>query len=661
VAATTVASPVSSPATGATGREPDRPGWRTMVAFLVVASALGAVSRATMLDGAEFATVWPAAGVTVLWLLVRRAPPVSIDTGLMAGSMLAFGLLSGIPSWQALVLASAHTLQSVLVVCLLRRYLPMLWGAGGTRALDSPRLFAGYLACVTVGVVATAIPLTAVWVAAADQDTGLDMLLWTGRNLCGILLVTTAGLLLFHHLAQPRPRPRLWEGSSLEFVAACLTSVAVYVVVFALDAPSLLFLVLGALIWCGVRFGTLMNSLHLLVLGYVAVWATLQGSGPFTASDAMVDALLVQFFVVATVSVGLALSTGLDERRTLHGQLLQRTQEMTYQTQLLHAVVNSMAEGLAVVDDAGRWLLRNPAATRVGGLAGDLRGMLAAAPGDQDPLALALAGETIRDMELEVAVPQGRILAVSAAPLPRDSVTGRARALLIFRDATVEHARRVDLTAFAAVVAHDLRNPLAGIESWTEMMAGELDDSDLDRDLLRRYIDRVAAGTRRMKHLIDDLLDRATHDSALQVRRVDVAALATEVANEHGASGHVRIGPVPAVHADPVLVRQVLENLIGNALKFVPSGAEPQVSVSGRSTDSGTVAITVADQGVGLPSGSHDGVFEPHHREHPGYDGRGLGLAICRRIVERHGGTITARDNEGGNGAVFEFTLPSPD
>ena len=88
------------------------------------------------------------------------------------------------------------------------------------------------------------------------------------------------------------------------------------------------------------------------------------------------------------------------------------------------------------------------------------------------------AGETVRDMEIQVSDPPGagRILAVSAAPLPRDSVTGRARALLIFRDATVEHARRVDLTAFAEVVAHDLRNPLAAVESWTEMMALELGD-----------------------------------------------------------------------------------------------------------------------------------------------------------------------------------------
>ena len=65
--------------------------------------------------------------------------------------------------------------------------------------------------------------------------------------------------------------------------------------------------------------------------------------------------------------------------------------------------------------------------------------------------------------------------------------------------------------------------------------------------------------------------------------------------------------------------------------------------------------------GVGLPAGTHDDVFEPHQRAHPTYDGRGLGLSICRRIVERHGGSISARDNERGRGAVFEFTLPSPD
>ena len=526
-------------------------------------------------------------------------------------------------------------------------------------------MLAGYLACITGGVVASAVPVTAVWLLAADPDTGLDMLLWIARNICGILLVTTAGLLLFHHLAQPRPRPRLWEGSTLEFVAACLTSVAVYVVVFVLDTPSLLFLVLGVLIWCGVRFGTLMTSLHLLVLGYLAVWATLEGSGPFTESDPMVNALLVQFFVVATAVDG---TRPVDRARRAPGparsSCVEGTREMTDQAQLLNAVVNSMAEGLAVVDDAGQWLLRNPAATRVGGLAGDLRALLSSALRRRRPAgAGARRAAPCATASSVVSGPPGagRILAVSAAPLPRDSDTGRARALLIFRDATVEHARRVDLTAFAEVVAHDLRNPLAAVESWTEMMAAELEDGEVETGLLEEYIDRVGSGTRRMTALIEDLLGRATQDAALQLRRVDVATLAEEVAADHGATDQVKVGDIPEVRADAALVRQVLDNLLGNALKFVAPGDEPRITVTGRRTDSGTVAIAVADQGVGLPPGADERVFEEHHRAHPSYDGRGLGLAICRRVVERHGGSITARNNPAGRGAVFELTLPSAD
>ncbi len=87
--------------------------------------------------------------------------------------------------------------------------------------------------------------------------------------------------------------------------------------------------------------------------------------------------------------------------------------------------------------------------------------------------------------------------------------------------------------------------------------------------------------------------------------------------------------------------------------------------MTGRRTAFGTVAIAVADEGIGLPPGAHERIFEQHHRAHTSYDGRGLGLTICRRIVERHGGSITARDAEperpGGRGAVFELTLPSPD
>jgi signal transduction histidine kinase len=644
--------------TGETERTRAGPIW--LPVFVVAYVVLGLRGRATIIDGTELATIWPAAGVAVLWLMVRRAAPLSLDTALLAGTSFLVNWLTGAPLWLALLLTTTNIAQTLVVVALMRRTLPPRTTAG---AIDAPRRLARYLASVGIGVLAgTALGIVGLGVAGQPVSL-LDASLWFGRNVCGILVLTTVGLLLVQYFSEPHPRPKLWRGTRWEFGAACLVSGALYVTVFVIEVDSMLFLLLGVVIWFGVRFGTLTNALHTLVAGNLAVAATLAGMGPFTHESPQENALLVQLFLITTACVGLALSTSLDEREALVNELRKSTDEATDQAQLLNAVVNSMAEGLIVVDDSGRWLLRNPAASRVGGLADDLRALMSSSEGEPDPLTLALTGETVRDRELEVVGPkgQGRILAVSSTPLPPDPATGRARALLIFRDATIEHARRVDLTAFADVVAHDLRNPLAAVESWTEMMAAELAEGEVEPELVHRYVERVGVSSRRMNDLIDDLLDRATNStSALQLRRVDVGALAEEVATDHDAAAQVTVGEIPAVHADPALVRQVVDNLLGNALKFVRDGTEPKVSVTGRKTGSGTVAISVSDEGIGLPPGAHDQVFEERHRAHSTYDGRGLGLAICRRIVERHGGSISARDNA-PDGAVFEFTLPAPD
>ena len=638
-----------------------RPGWVAVVAFLVAGSIAGFAGRATQIEGTDIAALWPASGVVLAWFVVRRVTWRSVDSVLYFAAMLVAALATGIPTGDAFVLALAHWSQGVVAVELLRRALPELDDGYTTITRDAPRRLARYLASVGTGALVSTVVWISGWRLLGHEGSIFEASLWFGRNACGTVVVGTALLLLIRYLARPRPRPRLSSKGRLELLAASATSAVFYLLVFVADFHSMLFLLLGVGVWFGARFGTLINALHTFVVGQLAVLATLAGTGPFAQDEPRMNALLVQVFLLATAGTVLALSTGLEERRALHAELVQSTREMTYQAQLMDAVVSSMAEGLAVVDDCGRWLLRNPAATRVGGFAGDLRALLATSAGG-DPLARALAGHTVRDVELRIsdAPGAGRILAVSAAPLPRDSVTGRARALLIFRDATVEHARRIDLTAFAEVVAHDLRNPLAAVESWTEMMAVELGDGPVEAELFRDYVDRVGAGTRRMKVLIEDLLGRATHDSTLQLRRVDVTALAEEVAADHGATDHVKVGDIPDVLADAALVRQVLDNLLGNALKFVPAGDDPRISVTGRRTDSGTVAIAVADEGIGLPPGAHERIFDQHHRAHSSYDGRGLGLAICRRIVERHGGSITARDNA-GRGAVFELTLPSPD
>ncbi len=107
-----------------------------------------------------------------------------------------------------------------------------------------------------------------------------------------------------------------------------------------------------------------------------------------------------------------------------------------------------------------------------------------------------------------------------------------------------------------------------------------------------------------------------------------------------------------------MLVRQVLDNLIGNATKYVAPGVRPRVQVRGRE-DADVTVLTVSDNGIGIPEDQRAQVFETFHRVHPeGYRGTGLGLAIVRRAVERCGGTIEVRDNPGG-GTVFEVHLPA--
>jgi signal transduction histidine kinase len=281
------------------------------------------------------------------------------------------------------------------------------------------------------------------------------------------------------------------------------------------------------------------------------------------------------------------------------------------------------------------------------------------------PSVRALAGEAVHDAELLVTRDDGtdRVVSVSAIPLPRDELRGRARALVLFRDISTEHARREELAAFAGVVAHDLRNPLAAIDGWTEMLADEIDAQTLTPELAREFVSRVGSSSRRMHQLIRDLLAHATSSQRdLEVSMVDISELVAEVAAARHAEHQVRVDPVPPVLADPVLVRQVLDNLVGNALKYVAPGVTPQVTVRGCRSDARLVTVHVADNGIGIPRGEEERVFEEFHRAHyRDYEGSGLGLAIVRRIISRHDGRIAVRPNPTGQGSVFEFTLPAYD
>jgi signal transduction histidine kinase len=231
-----------------------------------------------------------------------------------------------------------------------------------------------------------------------------------------------------------------------------------------------------------------------------------------------------------------------------------------------------------------------------------------------------------------------------------------------------------ELQDFASVASHDLQEPLRKVQAFSDRLRSKcgaaLDDAGRD------YLDRIQNAARRMQTLINDLLTYARVTTKGQpFVPVDLAEAAREVRGDLEARieqvhGQVEIGDLPTVDADPMQVRQLMQNLIGNALKYHRPEAAPVVKVyslmrdrGGPSTpdepSGGHCEILVEDNGIGFEEIYKDRIFTIFQRLHNRneYEGTGVGLAVCRKIAERHRGTITARSTP-GQGSTFMVTLP---
>ncbi len=229
--------------------------------------------------------------------------------------------------------------------------------------------------------------------------------------------------------------------------------------------------------------------------------------------------------------------------------------------------------------------------------------------------------------------------------------------------AELERSNR-DLQEFAYVASHDLQEPLRKIQSFAGLLAVSpgvtLDDEG------RHFVGRMQAAAERMSSLIRDLLSlsRVSTRGAF-VRDIDLEASLRAVLVDlesriEQSAGRVDVErPLPTVTADPVQMQQLLLNLVGNGLKFHRAGVPPVVRVSGHRPPGGVVEIVVEDNGIGFEPRYAERIFGPFQRLHPRevYEGTGMGLAIVRRIVERHGGRISA-SAVAGEGARFVVTLP---
>ena len=244
-------------------------------------------------------------------------------------------------------------------------------------------------------------------------------------------------------------------------------------------------------------------------------------------------------------------------------------------------------------------------------------------------------------------------------------VTDRVQAEEELREyaSKLEQSNR-ELEQFAYVASHDLQEPLRMVSSYTQLLARRYQDQ-LDADA-NEFIGYAVEGATRMQQLIDDLLAYSRVQSQRQAfMPVDLNqsldAAIKNLAHPIRASGAViRHDSLPTVRADRVQMQQVLQNLISNAVKF-RSRRTPEVTVSGREEE-GEWIVSVSDNGIGLDPSYQERIFVIFQRLHSRsrYPGTGIGLAICKRIVERHGGRIWVESTP-EQGSTFSFSIPSGD
>ncbi len=676
--------------------EPASPSRRKQVVWLglgaVAYFALGLLGRATIADGEVLSLVWPAAGAAMLLFGLAPLRLWWPTAGLVAVATVALNLLTGATPTQSAIFVVSNIAQAICAVLLLRSLAPRLRGAGGDEPLEELRDFYPVLTASVIG--------SLVGAAVGGVGRGLfldtwsltDVVIWWGRNATGCVVVVTTVLLVVAVL----PGIRGHRGRAVledlrtrgpeAAVLAAFTAV-IYLGVFGIyDSLPLAFPLLVPTVWAGLRFSALFVGLHSIVVSTIVVSFTLADRGVFASVDTWNEKVLVsQLYVGLVFCLGILLALGRGERLSLSASLTSTQAVSESQAEVLSAIIDTMHDGLSVIDETGQVLRRNPAGAEMLRTDADRLDNISESqftitnsdgsrlPAADYPWMRAIEGENVVNQDIVLAFDDGspsRTLAVSARRLPTLDDRGLRQAVVIYHDVTTDRAQRTALESFARVVAHDLRGPLGVIDGWTELLSLDLEvqEAVVPREAAAAKLGRIETAAQTMHRLIDDLLDSSiSREQQLRTSIVDLEDLACSVADQWATAGpsgvtppRIEVATLPDVHADAALVRQLLDNLVANAVKYVVPGSVPRVEITGREVGD-RVEVTVADEGIGIPASERDRIFEAFHRGESAheYDGHGIGLAVCKTIVERHGGRIAARPPVGSSGTRIVFTLPA--
>jgi PAS domain S-box-containing protein len=411
------------------------------------------------------------------------------------------------------------------------------------------------------------------------------------------------------------------------------------------------------------------------------------------ASTTLVIILGSSVAVLALVSSGWLILRDFAARRRAEAALEQ-------QARLLTDIIDTIPEMVYLTDAEGRYLLDNRAHRRylgvhsgesvLGKTAADLYPKELATRYAKDDLFVLSTGAPIRNHEEPARPASPNIHWLSTTKMAFRNASGKIIGLLgvnvdiTKRKADEEKLQRfaeqlersnAELQNFASVASHDLQEPLRKIQAFGDRLRTKCSDQLGEQG--RDYLERMQNAAHRMQTLIQDLLQLSRITSRAQpFQSCDLNKIVTEVISDlevriEQTRGQMEVGDLPTIDADPLQMRQLFQNLIANALKFHQPDAPPAVRISselltaadhslaGARPRDRITRIRVQDNGIGFDPKFADQIFVVFQRLHTKqeYEGTGIGLAVCRKITDRHGGTIVAH-SEPGQGATFEITLP---
>ena len=340
-------------------------------------------------------------------------------------------------------------------------------------------------------------------------------------------------------------------------------------------------------------------------------------------------------------------------------QLSARLSALESEDALLVAVIESLDEGIIAVTARGEVVRVNESARRLMSLTAPAPFSVDLLPQERlirEAIRGALNGDTTEPSELAL---DGRTLLITARPLPDGG------GVITVLDLTTRRRLETIRRDFVANVSHELKTPLTVIGGFAET----LHDMELPAEDRERFLETIEANTRRMQRIVDDLLDLSRYESGGWVPNVvsnDVSALVSEVfavvqgsADEKGLSLTFEgSATVARVDADPTALRQIVHNLVENAVRYTARG---RITVRVDTHASGGAVLSVADTGSGIPAEHLGRIFERFYRVDSargrGEGGTGLGLAIVKHLVEAHGGVVRA-DSIVGHGTTITLNFP---